>query len=322
VACRVLGVSRSGYYDWLGRPPSLRTQENELSSSNSRLIVGWSIDDNMRKELVIDALGMAIIRRRPQDQPDDAPTIAHSDHGSQYTSWAFGKRLRDAGLLGSMGTVGDCYDNAMIESFWGTMQLELPDSKTWQKRDELANAIFEWIECWYNTKRRHSSIGMHSSATFGAPAHPVRPRSLTPHRRCPCYGGTSSATARSRASRENLDLRAMIYILHSSVEPPSDPGRFRGPVRLFGVAEVDAAMEGLRGRVLRFRSTPRAGMLDLCRGRPVSHSSHGLFGRGWIGGPALGLLPRSEAWQGPAGGFLGRWQSRGQGFESPQLHSS
>ena len=134
----------------------------------SRLIVGWSIDDNMRKELVIDALGMAIIRRRPENQPDDVRTIAHSDHGSQYTSWAFGKRLRDAGLLGSMGTVGDCYDNAMMESFWGTMQLELLDSKTWQTRDELANAVFEWIECWYNPKRRHSGIGMHSPATFEA----------------------------------------------------------------------------------------------------------------------------------------------------------
>src|SRR5919112_4414888 len=86
----------------------------------------------------------------------------------QYTSWAFGQRLQKAGLLGSMGSVGDCYDNAMMESFWGTMQLELLDSKTWQTRDELANAVFEWIECWYNTKRRHSGVGMHSPATFEA----------------------------------------------------------------------------------------------------------------------------------------------------------
>ena len=65
-----------------------------------------------------------------------------------------------------MGTVGDCYDNAMMESFWGTLQLELLDSKQWQTRDELANAIFEWIECWYNPNRRHSSIGMHSPVNF------------------------------------------------------------------------------------------------------------------------------------------------------------
>ncbi|MGH3847420.1 MAG: integrase core domain-containing protein, partial [Pseudonocardiaceae bacterium] len=65
-----------------------------------------------------------------------------------------------AGLLPSMGTIGDCYDNSMMESFWGTLQLEVLDSRTWETRAELANAIFEWIECWYNTERRHSSIGM------------------------------------------------------------------------------------------------------------------------------------------------------------------
>jgi putative transposase len=132
----------------------------------SRMIVGWSIAGHMRTELVTDALGMAIIRRQPDKQPGDTQTILHSDHGSQYTSWAFGQRLRAAGLLASMGTVGDCYDNAMMESFWGTMQLELLDTKEWRTRDELANAIFEWIECWYNPKRRHSSNGMHSPATF------------------------------------------------------------------------------------------------------------------------------------------------------------
>ena len=132
----------------------------------SRLIIGWSIAEHMRTELVTDALGMAIMRRRPQEQPENSSTVLHSDHGSQYTSWAFGQRLRAAGLLASMGTVGDCYDNAMMESFWGTMQLELLDSKVWSTRDELANAIFEWIECWYNPNRRHSSIGMRSPVTF------------------------------------------------------------------------------------------------------------------------------------------------------------
>jgi len=132
----------------------------------SRLIVGWSIAEHMRTELVTDALGMAIIRRQPGKRADDQRTILHSDHGAQYTSWAFGQRLRAAGLLASMGTIGDCYDNAMMESFWGTMQLELLDSKTWQTREELANVIFEWIECWYNPNRRHSSIGMHSPITF------------------------------------------------------------------------------------------------------------------------------------------------------------
>ena len=128
----------------------------------SRLIIGWSIAEHMRTELVTDALGMAVLRR----QPESDATILHSDHGAQYTSWAFGQRLRNTGLLASMGSVGDCYDNAMMESFWGTLQLELLDTKAWRTRDELATAIFEWIECWYNPKRRHSSIGMHSPATF------------------------------------------------------------------------------------------------------------------------------------------------------------
>lgn len=128
----------------------------------SRRIVGWSIADNMRKELVLDALGMAVLRRRPIKDH----TVLHSDHGSQFTSWDFGKRLRDADILGSMGSIGDCYDNAMMESFWGTLQLELLDSKEWTTRTELANAIFEWIECWYNPTRRHSSIGMHSPVDY------------------------------------------------------------------------------------------------------------------------------------------------------------
>lgn len=130
----------------------------------SRLIIGWSIAEHMRTELVTDALGMAILRRKP----DAERTILHSDHGAQYTSWTFGQRLRSAGLLASMGTVGDCYDNSLMESFWGTLQLELLDTRAWKTREELANAIFEWIECWYNPKRRHSSIGMHSPVTFEA----------------------------------------------------------------------------------------------------------------------------------------------------------
>ena len=131
----------------------------------SRRIVGWSIDDNMRTELVTDALVMALLRRRPET---DGSTILHSDHGSQFTSWAFGKRLVDAGIVPSMGSIGDCYDNSMMESFWGTMQLEVLDSRKWQTRAELATAIFEWIECWYNPRRRHSSIGMLSPAEFEA----------------------------------------------------------------------------------------------------------------------------------------------------------
>lgn len=274
MACRVLAVSRSGFYGWRGRPPSLRDEENALLLKHireihensretygwprvhaelvlgmgldvnhkrvrrlmreagiqglyrrrrrgctisdpagqpaadlvnrqftadgpdrlwltditehptgegrlycaavmdvySRRIIGWSIAGHMRTELVIDALGMATLRRKPEY----GSTVLHSDRGSQYTAWAFGKRLKAAGILSSMGSVGDCYDNSMMESFWGTLQLEVLDTRAWETRDELANAIFEWIECWYNTERRHSSIGMLSPTEFET-LNPQRP---------------------------------------------------------------------------------------------------------------------------------------------------
>lgn len=130
----------------------------------SRRVVGWSIADHMRSELVVDALQMAIWRRRPLP----GSTIAHSDHGSTYTSWAFGRRLRGAGLLGSMGSIGDCFDNSVAESFFGTLQLELLDEHHWRSRHQLAQAIFEWIEAWYNPKRRHSYCKMLSPVDYEA----------------------------------------------------------------------------------------------------------------------------------------------------------
>ncbi len=128
----------------------------------SRRVVGWSIADHIRAELVVDALQMAVWRRRPPAER----TICHSDHGSQYTSWAFGRRLRAAGVLGSMGSIGDAYDNAMAESFFSTLQRELLDEHRWTTRRQLALAVFEWIEAWYNPARRHSSLGDLSPIEF------------------------------------------------------------------------------------------------------------------------------------------------------------
>jgi transposase InsO family protein len=129
----------------------------------TRQVVGWSIADHIRSELVVDALEMARWQRRP------APgTVVHSDRGSAYTSWVFGHRLRQAGLLGSMGRVASSVDNALIESFWSTMQRELLDRQHWSTRVELASAIFEWIEGWYNPRRRHSSLGNLSPHEFEA----------------------------------------------------------------------------------------------------------------------------------------------------------
>ncbi len=119
--------------------------------------MGWSIDSSATGALVTNALGMAIDSRL--DKGAASGTIIHSDHGVQFGSWAFTKRAKDSGLLASMGSIGDCYDNSMIESFWSRMQVELLDRKRWNTRLELANAIFEYLEIWHNRKRRHSQLG-------------------------------------------------------------------------------------------------------------------------------------------------------------------
>lgn len=121
----------------------------------SRSVVGWSIDSQQAASLVMNALGMAISNRKPKDG-----SVVHSDHGSQFTSWAFSERVKDAGLALSMGRVGDAYDNAMMEAFWGRMQTELLNRRRWRTRLELANAIFEYVEIFHNRKRRHSALGM------------------------------------------------------------------------------------------------------------------------------------------------------------------
>jgi putative transposase len=124
--------------------------------------VGWSIADHIRSELVVDAVQIALWRRRPPA----GQTVAHSDHGSQYKSWAFGRRLRGAGLLGSMGSIGDCFDNSVAESFFGTLQLELVDEQARTDRQHLALAVFDWIEAWYNPRRRHSYCRMLSPIDY------------------------------------------------------------------------------------------------------------------------------------------------------------
>ena len=152
---------------WVGDVTEHPTAEGKVYLATvidafSRRVVGWSIADHLRADLVVDALQMAIWRRNGHE----AGTVMHTDHGSQYTSWAFGRRLRAAGILGSMGSVGDALDNAMAESFFGSLQLELLDRRHWETRAELASAIFEYIEAFYNPRRRHSSIGNLSPVEF------------------------------------------------------------------------------------------------------------------------------------------------------------
>jgi putative transposase len=120
----------------------------------SRFVAGWAIDSTQTTKLVLDALGMATQRRERRDG-----LIMHSDRGVQFTSWAYSQRLRETGVAPSMGAVGTAADNAMMESFWGRMQVELLNRRRWKTRIELATAIHDDIELWHNVKRRHSALG-------------------------------------------------------------------------------------------------------------------------------------------------------------------
>ena len=151
---------------WLADITYLRSWEGWLylaaiQDAYSRRIVGWSMAEHMRTELVTDALNMAVHRRRP-----DPGLIHHSDQGSQYVSLGFGQAARDAGIAISMGSKGDAYDNAVAESFFATLKKELIHRRSWQSRRELSTAVFEYIEAFYNRDRRHSTLGMHSPADF------------------------------------------------------------------------------------------------------------------------------------------------------------
>ena len=126
----------------------------------SRRIVGWAMGHNLKAQLVLDALNMAIAQRRPRD------VIHHSDQGSQYTSIAFGLRCKEAGVRPSMGSVGDAYDNAMCESFFATLECELLDRRKFQTKAEARMAIFQFIEGWYNPGRRHSALGYMSPINY------------------------------------------------------------------------------------------------------------------------------------------------------------
>ena len=120
----------------------------------SRKVVGWSMANHLKAGLVLDALNMSLYNRRP------APgLIHHSDRGSQYTSVEFGVRLKESGLLPSMGAVAGCYDNSMAESFVSTLKRELIHRHSWPTRQITRVTIFEYIEAFYNTRRRHSALG-------------------------------------------------------------------------------------------------------------------------------------------------------------------
>lgn len=145
---------------WVADVTYLRTGEGWLylaavQDAYSRAIVGWSMATHVRAPLVVDALKMALARRRPEPG-----LIHHSDQGSQYVSLAFGRAARDAGIAVSMGSRGDAYDNAVAETFFATLKKELVNRRSWPSRLELQSAVFEYIEAFYNRQRRHSTLKM------------------------------------------------------------------------------------------------------------------------------------------------------------------
>jgi putative transposase len=151
---------------WVADITYLRTWQGWLylvavQDLHSRRIVGWSMADHMRTELVTDALQMALAQRRP-----GPGLIWHSDQGSQFVSLAFGQQARAAGIAQSMGSRGDCYDNSVAESFFATLKKELVDRRSWPDKNELRMEIFDFIEIFYNRQRRHSTLGMLSPADY------------------------------------------------------------------------------------------------------------------------------------------------------------
>ena len=127
----------------------------------SRRVVGWSMQTHLRTELILEALQMALVQRQPR-----RGVIHHSDPGCQYTSYAFGKRCQEAGVMPSVGSVGDAYDNAMAESFFATLERELLSRRRFRSQAEAKMAVFAWLEGWYNRRRRHSALGYRSPVNY------------------------------------------------------------------------------------------------------------------------------------------------------------
>jgi putative transposase len=137
----------------------------------SRRLVGWMMGDTLRTELVLGALEMAIHRRDTAAGGGSAgpdQLIHHSDRGSQYTSFGFSARLHEAGIAPSLGSVGDSFDNAMAESWFGTIKIELIYRRVWRSRHDAELGIFRWIEGWYNPRRIQQALGWRSPNEYEA----------------------------------------------------------------------------------------------------------------------------------------------------------
>lgn len=195
----------------------------------TKLCCGWSMRNDLTADLVVDALGMAVTRRRPGPE-----TIHHSDRGSQYRSLAIGKTLRESGIMASMGSKGDAYDNAAAESFMATIKTELIYRNTFKTRDAARLAVFRYIEGFYNPVRRHSALGYKSPVEYekmllkAAPGIPPR---------------TVLSPGDSHSAVDNRKSGGMSEVVHIAMEIP----------RPEGVAHVD------NHRLVRLSDVDRSG---------------------------------------------------------------
>jgi putative transposase len=188
----------------------------------SRLIVGWSMADHLRAELVVDALEMAVARRRP-----DPGLVHHSDQGCQYTAVLFGKRCAKAGIEISMGSVGDCYDNAVCETFHATIKKEKIYRQSWPTRAEARTAVFAYIEGWYNPRRRHSTLAYLSPIEFerhyAELAQPAIKGSISGNRSV----AASSPTASDELTARRVSTAGLAFVADGLIEPPRSSNRSR-----------------------------------------------------------------------------------------------
>ncbi len=183
---------------WCADITYIRTWEGWLYLASvmdcySRRIVGWAMADHLRAELVADALQMAVARRRPE-----RGVVHHSDQGSQYTSLLFTRRCGSVGIEVSMGSRGDCFDNAVLESFHATIKKELIYRRSWPTKAAARTAVFDYIETFYNRRRRHSTLGMLSPVTFETTTLAERERQLA------LVASGSRAGAGAREKPQNL----------------------------------------------------------------------------------------------------------------------
>jgi putative transposase len=178
----------------------------------SRRVIGWAMASHLRTELVLAALDMALAQRRPTD------VIHHSDQGCQYTSLAFGRRCRDAGVRPSMGSVGDAYDNAMCESFFATLECELLDRERFRTQADARLAVFDFIEGWYNPHRRHSALDYLSPMSYERTSG-IGDRTVT-----------SGSTIAQGGYYLSIPLEGGAVTISKAVHPPPNRGKSSLPV--------------------------------------------------------------------------------------------